>query len=153
MKKASQKINHEWSVLSSSSIVDQDSNNLSLINTIEQIAFDAQLGSGETFNKEGEVIPFNMVITTRLRKLIPANLSVKGSLKIDFVDPKHSQMGTFSQDFEMGADIKNIRIRSGIAGLKVTESGLYHFEIYLKEEDMDYEKIYSLPLEMILNIS
>ena len=154
MTQKAKTIQHEWSIISASSLVDQDTNNLSLINIIEEVSFEAQLKKDQSFDHEGEIIPLNMVISTRLRKLNETNETARGNIQIDFRDPKNKKMATFTQDFEMIPGVKNIRIRSGIAGLKVTQSGLYNFEILLKEIDAEsYTKVYSLPLMMNLKIS
>lgn len=148
------KINHEWSILCSKSIIDKELNNLSLVNLIEQLSFDVEMKDGQVWNeKEGDIFPLEMVIVTRLRKISEPDVTSSGRVGIDLVDPDNNILSSFEQDFELGEGIENIRMRFGIAGLKLTKSGLYHFAVSTKEEGDDkYKKVYSLPLKVNLNI-
>lgn len=145
-------ITHEWSILCSYSIVDRDANNLSLINVIEQVAFDVQLQDGQS-SDEGIVLPLNTVIVSRFRKLAEEDKIVRAQMQINFVDPKGKNLGTFEESIELNSGVKNIRMRSGVEGLRVTTSGLYKFDVAIKEENQEeFTKLYSLPLEVALNI-
>lgn len=145
-------INHEWSILCSSSLLDKETNNLSLINVIEQIVLDVELKEGiEWDDKKGDAFPFNMVIVTRLRKIIDEQDIVNGDIKVDFVAPDKSMISSFEQNFELAKGVDNTRLRFGIGGLVLRTSGIYHFVINLKENDR-YKEVYSLPLKVTLNI-
>jgi len=151
-KKISSKIIQEWSILCSNSLVDMDSNNLSLFNIIEQI--NLELKTDKKFDeKAGDDFPLSMVLVSRFRKTIPEDEPIKGDVKIDFISPDKELLGSFSQSLELGVGIDNIRIRSGIEGLKLTKSGMYHFVIFLKEQsEKKFEVVYSLPLKVTLNV-
>lgn len=148
-------VNHEWTVLCSSSIVDRDLNNLSLINLIERLNLNVDLKEGNSWDEnEGDTFPLNMVVVTRLRKIAPKDEVVTGSIRLEFVSPDKKGLGTFENDFELKSDVDNIRMRFGIGALRLTKSGLYHFDVSVKESDEGkFKKLYSLPLEVNLNIS
>lgn len=148
------KINHEWSVLCSNALVDKDSNNLSLINLIEQISLDVELKEGNVWDdNKGDAFPLNMVIVSRLRKVIDDQDLVNGDIKVDFISPEKETISSFQQNFELGKGIDNIRIRFGIGGLVLKTSGIYNFVINLREDSNEkYNKVYSVPLKVALNI-
>lgn len=147
-------VKHEWSLLCSNAIVDRDSNNLSLLNVIEQVSLDVNLKEGQEWDeKAGDMFPLNMVIVTRLRKIISEEESAVGAMKIDFISPDNKMVSSFEQDFELGKGIDNIRMRFGIGGLKLGKSGIYNFVISLKDgSDEKFKKAYSLPLKVTLNV-
>jgi len=153
-KKIPSKIIQEWSILCSNSLVDVDSNNLSLFNIIEQINLNIELKSDKKFDeKAGDIFPLNMVLVSRFRKTIPEDEPIEVDVKIDFVSPDKELLGSFSQSFELGSGIDNIRLRSGIQGLKLTKSGMYNFVIFLKEQSEEkFDAVYSLPLKVTLNV-
>jgi hypothetical protein len=147
-------INHEWSVLCTNAIVDNDTNNISLFNVIEQVKLDVNLKDDKEWDeKTGDNFPVNMILVTRLRKMVDEKKLVKGNLKIDLISPDKKPLGSFEQDFELIDGVDNMRMRVGIEGLKITKSGIYYFVVNLKEESEEkYKKVYSLPLKVNLNI-
>lgn len=148
------KINHEWSVLCSSAVLDKDTNNLSLINLIEQISLDVELKEENQWDEnKGDAFPLNMVIVSRLRKVVDDQDLVKGNIKVDFISPNKETISSFEQGFELGQGIDNMRMRFGIGGLVLKTSGIYYFVVNLSEgEGNKYKKVYSLPLKVTLNI-
>jgi hypothetical protein len=148
------KINHEWSVLCLNAVLDKDTNNLSLINLIEQISLDVELKEGNEWDdKKGDSFPLNMVIVSRLRKVVDDQDLVNGNIKVDFISPNKETISSFEQGFELGKGIDNIRMRFGIGGLVLKTSGVYYFVVNLREGEEDkYKKVYSLPLKVTLNI-
>lgn len=147
------KISHEWSVLCSKSILDKDTNNLSLINLIEQIGFDVQLTEGSSWDESvGEVFQLEMVLVSRFRKLVADTEVVSFDTKIDFVSPEGKIIASYEQPVEMGQGMDNIRARYGIGGLRITKEGMYQFVVNTKEQGAEkYKKLYSVPLKIGLN--
>ena len=149
------KIQHEWSVICSTSLLDKDSNNLSLINLIEQINLKIGLESGKKWDKDkGNSFPVNLVIVSRFRKLIPIEEPVNGRVKIDFVSPEEKILGTFEQGFEVGKNLDNIRIRIGVPTLQLTITGIYYFVVSFQDGSTDtFSKAYSIPLKVNLQVN
>jgi len=148
----SPQINHEWSILCSQSIVDTDTNNLSLINLIEQLKLNINLNEGKKFDEnEGVIFPLNMVLVSRFHKITTEEIESKCDVKIDFVSPDNKVLGSYEQEIVMAKDVRNIRMRFGITALKFTKTGLYNFVVNCKQkEENTYTSIGNVPLDVFL---
>lgn len=152
-KQSKNKVNLEWAVLCSQSLVDNQSNNISLLNVIEQIKFEGEVkDKSKQFNtEEGEMIPVSMELVSRFRKLTSPDEVLKLECEVDFIDPNNKKLATFNNELLLDTGIQNLRMRFGIAGLKVTKSGLYNFSIKLKNSgSKTYTEVTKVPLEVIL---
>lgn len=146
------KVNHEWSVLCSQALLDKETNNLTLVNVIEQVAFDVQVPKGQILPEGAQIFPMNSVLISRIRKTTNDNETVSGKWGVKVLGPEKEIFGFFEKEFEMGSGIKNFRMKANIEGMKVTSSGVYCFEVSLKEGESDYEVVYSVPLEIKLDV-
>ncbi len=147
------KVKLEWALLCSQSVVDNHSNNLSLFNLIEQIKFEGEVkDKTQSFNSEdGEMIPVLIELVSRFRKLSNADEVLKLECEVDFTDPVGKKMTSFKNELLLDKGIQNLRMRFGIAGLKVTKSGIYNFTIKIKEgNDVSYTEVTKVPLEIVL---
>lgn len=154
-KKLKDKVKLEWAVLCSQSLVDNQSNNISLFNLIERVQFQGQMkDSSKLFNvEEGEMIPVYMELTSRLRKLVRPSEVIALTYAVDFIDPHGKKLSTFTNEVSLDKSIQNLRVRTGITGLKVTQSGLYNFVVKLKEKkDGTFTEFAKVPLEVILTV-
>ncbi len=156
MKKQIQtKVSVEWALLCSQSLIDNNTNNISLVNLIEQIKFEGEMKDKvKGFNHEtGEMIPVSMELVSRFRKLAEANEPLNLQSRVDFVDPDSKVMATFTNEILLDVGVQNYRMRYGMQGLKVTKSGLYNFVINLKEADeKDFTEFSRVPLDLTLVI-
>jgi hypothetical protein len=145
-------LNHEWSILCSRSILDKDTNNLSLINLIEQLNVPFQLDEGSAWDEEkGAEFPLEMVLVSRFRKLVSEEEVVSFETKVDFLSPDNVVIASFEQPLEMGHGMDNVRIRYGIGGLRLTKNGMYNFVIHYREKNSkDFMKIHTVPLKVTL---
>lgn len=152
-KKLKSKIGLEWAVLCSQSLVDNQTNNISLVNLIEQIKFEGEIkDKSKTFNsEEGEMIQVSMELVSRFRKLVSPEEIINFECEVDFFDPNGKKLATFNNEILLDIGIQNLRMRFGIAGLKVTKSGLYNFVIMLREKGVkSYAEFGKVPLDVIL---
>lgn len=152
-KQLKNKVNLEWALLCSQSLVDTQSNNISLLNVIEQIKFEGEVkDKSKQFNTEGgEMIPVSMELVSRFRKLADPEEVLKLKCEVDFNDPDNKKLATFNNELLLDKGIQNLRMRFGIGGLKVTKSGLYNFSIKLKDSGKKtYTELTKVPLEVIL---
>lgn len=152
-KKLKNKIGLEWAILCSQSLVDSQTNNISLVNLIEQIKFEGEVkDKSKTFNSEdGEIIQVSMELVSRFRKLVDPEEVISFECEVDFLDPNGKRLATFNNEILLDTEIQNLRMRFGIAGLKVTKSGLYNFVIMLREKGgKAYTEFGKVPLDVIL---
>lgn len=142
-------------MLCTSSVLDADNNNLTLNNLIEQINVsisNEDLARKQAENSRGYVVPIQVEITSRLRKLREEVLAF--DLKFEFLNPKKEIIVSLPPtSYGIKKEVKNIRIRSKISPLPFDQNGEYTFAVYLKESgDSDFVKVDEIPLEVNLKI-
>jgi len=141
-------IKHVWSILCEKSILDQETNNVSITNAIEQLNLSLKGKPDKLSLKKGIYIPFNLEIVTFLCTEDVANV-IEGEYKIEIKAPD----GKLLQEYEthVQSNNKRLRVRNRNIGLKVIESGVYKFNIFLKEKgEEQYRKVAELPVEVML---
>lgn len=144
-------IKHVWSVLCRSSVIDKETNNISLNNVFEQLGVDIKIKKTAS-NKTVEYIniPIEYEIVSLWLK-IDKQKSLKADIKIELVDPKNKTNKTFNQIINMSSEMKRLRSRLKIAGLTLSVPGDYFFRIKIKEEGQNnYRDVAELPLEVNL---
>ena len=131
-------IEHVWTVLCWRSIIDQDTKNLSLINTIEQITVKDQ-------PKEDGVIGllFEMVsYWVRKDMEVPDQAMARYSIS--------SPSGNIKQISEIAIDLtkeERHRHRLRLQGIQASESGRYNIIVEVKSmTDEEWTKVTSVPL-------
>lgn len=155
VNKTSELIKLEWAVLCENSLIDGDSQNLTLVNLIERLKFEGErVDKTKDFNSsEGELLPMRMTLVTRIRRLVEANQKLEFDITYDFIDPEKKKLGNVETTFNMDPGILNFRMRFGVEGLKLTKSGMYWFIIKAKQKDeKSYTKLGEVPLEIELSI-
>ena len=134
-------IEHIWTVLCSRAIVDADSNNLSLINVIEQININDEP------KPDGFIpIPFEVVsYWSRIEVDKPAN----GQVNITLISPSGKLINTN----EVPLDLKNFqreRQRVSYPGIPASEPGRYVFHIEFRDEsEQQWHEVANVPLTII----
>lgn len=106
-------IRHVWTVLCSQSIIDRETNNLSLIEVLEQITVVATPVAG----REG-VIPLHMEVVTSWVRTVPER-PARGRSRLSFVRPS-GVLAESIQEHEIDlSDNGRLRHRIKIAGLTI----------------------------------
>ena len=150
-EKNKQKIKHIWTVLCGASSVDKDSNQISLINVIEELTLSSipQVSKKEiNVNNKGTFgIPVQFEIVVFLQRMDNPNEDLTVDIEIDSVDPKGKVLKSFPYLLPFQKGFKRIRFRIKMNGLQYNSPGEYHFRIKLKEEDKFIE-VASLPLDL-----
>ena len=149
------KIEHIWSIICSKSIIDQESNNLSLLNVIEQLTVDAKKieSSGRDEKNRVYVVPIEMTLVSRFKKVVDPKEKIFLEAQYRQFDPDKRLLGTLDTQFEMGNGIKNFRLRNLFNNLPITKSGTYTFVINLREKGENaFIEVATIPLDITLNI-
>ncbi len=144
------RIEHLWSVLCETALIDSETNNLSLLNVVEQLNISSipQIAPIPTKGIVG--IP---VISTKLElvSFFQRKNTEKEELEIDatliLLDPSNKVIkeGQFKIQFPKG--MKRLRFRTKINGLPITIPGEYRFNLSIKEMD-EVTEICSLPMDV-----
>ncbi|MCK5415870.1 hypothetical protein KAI92_00405 [Candidatus Parcubacteria bacterium] len=140
---------HVWSILCHKSIIDQETNALSLIDSLEEITIDIKKGKQvDKINLQG--ISYNLV-----SYIVRSDIKEKekGEIKIEIIDPQNNLIKEITQPFEIKKGVNKIRVQMQFNGLIISGEGRYTYRIGLKnEETKKYNTVAELPLDIKYNI-
>jgi hypothetical protein len=147
MKKGS--IKYLRAILCVKSIVEAGSNNISLIELIEEIT----IGLKEPLTKNKPLgLPLGFELVSFWTKDKDANDS-QIDLKLEAIDPKGKVLNSHNGIFTFPKDKQSMRFIFKIAGFNVTESGVYIFRLSYKEHgETVYKIVEKTPLILTLQV-
>lgn len=138
-------IEHVWTVLCARSIIDQSSNNISLLDIIEQINVQApplQEGQEGMLPIHGELV----TLWTRSAE----NQPCRGDARVRLVGPS----GTTMHEKDYSVDLmvsERTRTKINIPVLAVRELGRHHFSVLLRNEnDTEWHPVATVPFVITL---
>jgi hypothetical protein len=135
-------IRHVWSVLCRRSIVDSESNNISLSDVLEQIEIKPAV------KQKKYVVPLEFEITSLWMKTGDKK-QISAEVFIKFTDPSDNLIKVFNNKFTLTPDLVRMRTRMKVMGIELSEIGIYNFNIFLKTEGSKREDLVaSLPLDV-----
>lgn len=145
-------LKHIWTVLCSRSIIDAETNNISLVDVIEQVELKkAPKDSGKGSIEEKLVLPLTFTLVNFWVKEKDAK-EFKGFLEIEFSDPRDKVLSTIGYVFDVPVANRRMRTRTIVAGLTVNESGIYKFRTKVKFNEKDiYTVVEDTPLEVLIS--
>jgi len=144
-----------WTVFCQQSIIDSETNNLSLLNVTEKLEFTMprDVHKKVLANRENNpiIVPASFELVSLWEK------EKRGNEKADILVELHDSGGVKLRDFIQPIEIKDIykrlRFRNRVGEFPVTNSGIYHFAVSVKEEGKkNYKKVSDTPVEIIVNI-
>ena len=138
-------IKHIWSILCKKSLIDKETNNISLIEVLEEIS----VTMGTPVNLESKInIPFGYEIVSYW---IKEKEIEEVEVRVRFMDPDQKIIQTFLNKLSIPPDKNRMRSRFKIIGLELTKSGYYTFLIEVKEKNKKvFKRVAELPLEIKL---
>lgn len=143
-------INHIWSLLCRRSVIDSETNNLSVYDILEQLTVDIKIKRGG----EDKITKINIPIEYEVISFwvkAPEIKEFKGGIKLEIISPEGKIEKTFEQPLEIPKDKRRLRSRIRISGFVANTAGIYIFRINYKEGIKDqYIKAADVPLEVIL---
>lgn len=127
-------VQHLWSIVCSNSVVDAESNNISLNNILEEI----QVSHGkstleESVSRKGIIVPINFEVVSLWKKLIDKNNDLNTNTEVRVIDPNGNLLAQFPYKLEIKKGLERLRTRLKFNGLKVTIPGEYTFKINIEE--------------------
>ncbi|MEK7212474.1 MAG: hypothetical protein AAB686_02265 [Patescibacteria group bacterium] len=133
MIKKSTKVESVWAVICSTSITDQDTNSVSLINVLERI-----LVNESVFKDKPVTISFPVEIVSLWRRLDdPSSGSIEIAARYEIIDPKERVINTQNFTLKFESNKERLRHRLIFGGLKLSEPGLYYFKISIDRGDVE----------------
>ena len=133
-------IEHIWTVLCSRSVIDIETNNVSIQDVIEQITINSEPA------QDGFLpIPFEL-ITLYIRK--ESNVLTKGTERVAFITPS-GKSEIVSEGIIDLSSAERFRHRVKFPGLPLKEGGRHYFIIEVKEETNEWQKVATIPLTIV----
>lgn len=143
-------ISHIWSLLCRRSVIDSETNNLSLYDILEQLTVNVKIKKSDKHKVTKINIPIEYEVISFWVKA-PKIEEFKGGIKLEIINPDGKIEKTFEQPLEIPKDKRRLRSRIRIKGFVADKEGNYIFRISYKEEIKDqYIKAADVPLEVIL---
>lgn len=133
-------ITHVWSVLCETSILDQDTQLISMINSVEELTVPEP-------PKPDVVYPIVMnLVSLWMRSDIKKPGS--GFARYQFVSPSGEVVQSLEQDLDL-TKYERLRSRSQFAGFRLPGVGQYYFNVeYRNENNQKWKKVAALPVKV-----
>ncbi len=151
MTKELNNLQHIWSVLCMNSVIDQETNNISLNNILEEIQIKKNIiNLVSTSNKNSEkkeAILINFELVSFWKKLISKEEKIHFETMIKILDPEGEVLHTIPQTIEMKENIERFRSRIKFNAMPFTKPGGYIFQINVKKEK-EFIEIGRIPLQI-----
>ncbi len=136
-------IKHIWTVLCKKSVIDQETNNLSLYEILEKITVEIKAERSPEIQ-----IPLEFEIISMWTKI--SKRDYVGKFRINMMSPEGKKLGeSIENEISIPANIPRLRTRLKIKGITLIGSGNYYFDIYSIQGEKT-EKVASVPLEVEL---
>ena len=133
-------IDHVWSVLCETSLLDQDSKLISLINCLEEITIPEEPAPDKA-------LPIVVSLVSMWVRSDP-NTPSKGQTRINFVSPSGNTLQSLANDVDL-TNHERLRARGQFQGLKTPEDGQYHFEVEFRENDQqEWSRVAFVPFKV-----
>ncbi len=149
-------VTHLWSVLCQTATVDADSNDLSLIKTIDEMSVsfanaDALRSFQESAAKGPVTTPTACDLVTLWKKADRAADAVF-DLRVRYQDPDGRSLGEVEIPVRMGAGELRHRHRLNMPGLPMTVPGEYAFVVEVRAEGGKYKLVDRVPLDIVFRL-
>lgn len=135
---------HVWTVLSSDFVIDSETNNATLFNTLEQIAL---IRTPEQEGKTPEVIQLRMALVSLWTRSDPEKPEM---VEARYLVKAPSGKTSFSKEYRLNLK-KTVRHRVQIrfANIEFAGFGRYQFIVQKKLKSGKWAKVASVPLEVL----
>lgn len=140
-------IRHMWTVLCMRSVIDVDTNNISLFDVVEEL----QLQRLEGAAGGKSALPVDMHLVS-LWGREPKEQPASGRAKDVIVSPSGKVMGEREYDLDM-LKFERTRARRSVRGMPISESGQYWFRTHLWDEQRGiWEEVSNVPLKLTVEV-
>ncbi len=136
---------HAWTILCQKAIIDKVTNNLSLIDSVEELNISL---AANDLDKTPRALPVSFEIVSFWYDNNPQTES-KGTLQVEIYNSKNTKLHEFHHEFVIPKNYKRMRTRIIVKGLPFSEPGDYIFKIkYQKPDQTNYTLATELPFEI-----
>lgn len=139
---------HIWSVLCRRSVIDNETNNISLYDALEEVSVGVKV--------KQQVAPIPEVINIAIDYEVvslwmreDSDSRVQADTEIEIIQPDGKVAKTFPQKIDLPEKMRRFRTRYRINGLTVSTQGTYWFKIKIKEtNEKQFRTVSEIPLEI-----
>jgi hypothetical protein len=141
---------HIWSVLCRHSIIDRETNNISIIDVLEGVQIKrpttkaAEKGGGKT------ALPISCEVISFFQNF-NQNKDCKFKNRLDVVLPGNITEQGKENEVVLPIGPKRLRHRNRITKIPFTVSGTYTLLVKIQEENSEYKTVAELPLDITIN--
>jgi len=136
-----------WAVLCQQSLLDRDTNNISLINMIEEIQITAMPPQVEADASGSALLAGNVVELVVLFGRSDFNTPEKGRGRVRLQTPNGTSSNAHEFEVDLTHNLKH-RFRLKIPGIPIDGEGIYYFLVDCKTDANNWEEKFVLPLEV-----
>ncbi|HKZ54578.1 MAG TPA: hypothetical protein VJ123_03790 [Anaerolineales bacterium] len=137
-------IRHIWSVICSQSVIDSETNNISLLNILEQITVAGPLPTRDS----PALIPIRFELVS-LWERTPTDSPERGKFKVTIASPSQASISSFEADIDLSSHLR-YRTRAKLNAFPAPEPGRYEFRVelhdHIKEE---WCQVAHIPLDFL----
>ncbi len=138
-----------WSVITNKTVVDKDSNMISLFDCIEQ--FNVNIDKKNTEKNKIKKVSAKFEIVS-FWKDDEVKKERRGEFAIELYDPNNKKLNKYENSFLMPKAMKRLRTIIAFEGFPITTEGEYIFKIkYRKNKGRKYIQVSELPIEVIFS--
>lgn len=132
---------HIWSIICKKSIIDSETNNITLNEVLEEITF--SFSNKDLINKTVS-FPFDFEV---ISYFIATKESEKADMEIELLNPEKKKIGKFIQKIEFPEKKLRLRVRIKTPGISVGKNGEYLFKIKIKARGEEkFQTVSEIPL-------
>ena len=142
-------IQYVRTILCNKSIIDTESNNISLMELLEEITIQLKepLPEGKPAG-----FPIQFDVVTFWKKEKEAD-DAKVMVRLEIIDPKGITLNTHDATFDIPKDKQSMRFIIKMGSLNITTSGIYLFRVsYQEQGEAAYKKVDEIPLSVTLEV-
>ena len=138
---------HIWSILCIRSIIDQRTNLISLLDSLEEIVVGVK--KEDKKKKKITIKGLTYEVVSYVTRDNPEKAE-EGELSINIYNPQKKTGKGYIQKFIMKRGIKRIRLQISVNGINLTTEGKYVFKVGLKGvKDKSFKKVSEIPLDVL----
>lgn len=141
---------HIWSILCKKSIIDSDTNNISIFDILEEGTIAFQLKEGLKKTGEPIAIPLEFeLVSLWVSDEKKSEKEIK--ILIEVYDPNKKKIGSFKRNIPMPENKQRMRTIIKFMSFKFTRAGNYSFQVR-SEHDKKYKLVAEIPLVIKLKV-
>jgi len=151
-----QKIKHLWSIICSYSVIDRDTNNISLVNLIDTLSVTVEPTKKQEEEKKGRgwyLVPITLQLISFFRKKT-RDRDVSFDTQINIINPDGKIIGvSITGTLAFPQKLVNLRARYIISGFPVDKGGTYHVQLRVRETAAkDFVEVARVPIDVNLKV-